>query len=217
MHIGGVERISCMSTVPSKLLFLPGAMGAPQFWSPVTARIAHPAEKLCLGWPGFGITPPDPNINGIDDLVAMVVRHIDRPTALVAQSMGGIIAIRAALEKCELVTHLVLTATSGGIDMSRHAAQDWRPAFREANPLLPPWFCMVQEDLTAELHTLQMPTLLLWGDADPISPVSVGQHLATLLPRATLHVIRGGDHGFASTHVDEVAPQIDKHLAASAV
>jgi pimeloyl-ACP methyl ester carboxylesterase len=215
MHIGGVERISCMSTVPSKLLFLPGAMGAPQFWSPVTARIAHPAEKLCLGWPGFGITPPDPNINGIDDLVAMVVRHIDRPTALVAQSMGGIIAIRAALEKRELVTHLVLTATSGGIDMSRHAAHDWRPAFREANPLLPPWFCMVQEDLTAELHTLQMSTLLLWGDADPISPVSVGQHLATLLPRATLHVIRGGDHGFAGACVDEVVPLIDKHLAAS--
>ncbi|HEX7645932.1 MAG TPA: alpha/beta hydrolase [Noviherbaspirillum sp.] len=204
-----------MFTMPSKLLFLPGAMGAPQFWSPVATRLSHPAAKACLGWPGFGATPPDPDINGIDDLVTMVVSNIDQPTVLIAQSMGGIIAIRAALEKRDLVTHLVLAATSGGIDMSSHATHDWRPTFREENPLLPPWFCLYQEDLEAELHKLHMPTLLLWGDADPISPVSVGKHLASLLPWTELRVIPGGDHGFASTRADEIAPLIDKHLATS--
>jgi poly(3-hydroxyoctanoate) depolymerase len=202
-----------MSTTPLKLLFLPGAMGAPQFWSPVASRLSHPAVKVCLGWPGFGTTPAAPNINGIDDLVTMVVGNITRPTALIAQSMGGLIAIRAAFEKRDLVTHLILTATSGGIEMSSHSAHDWRPAFQEANPLLPPWFCTYQEDLTTELHKLHMPTLLLWGDADPVSPVSVGEHLASLLPRAQLHVIRGGDHGLGNARADEITPLIDKHLA----
>jgi pimeloyl-ACP methyl ester carboxylesterase len=200
-------------SMPSKLLFLPGALGAPQFWSPVANGLSHPAAKICLGWPGFGATPPDPNINGIDDLVTMIVAMIDQPTALIAQSMGGIIAIRAALEKPDLVTHLVLATTSGGIDMTRHTAQDWRRAFQEANPLLPRWFSMYQQDLSSELDRLHMPTLLLWGDADPISPVSVGNQLASLLPYAELHVISGGDHGLANTRANDIVPLIDKHLA----
>ncbi|THG87146.1 alpha/beta fold hydrolase [Pseudomonas sp. A-1] len=62
----------------------------------------------------------------------------------------------------------------------------------------------------AELH---MPVLLLWGDADPISPVRVGQRLAELLPRAELHVIPGGGHDLGFTHAGEVARLIDRHLA----
>jgi pimeloyl-ACP methyl ester carboxylesterase len=199
--------------MPSKLLFLPGALGSPHFWSPVANRLSHPAAKICLGWPGFGATPPNPDINGIDDLVTMVAAMIDRPTALIAQSMGGVIALRAALEKPDLVTHLVLTVTSGGIDMTRHTAQDWRSAFQEANPLLPRWFSMYQQDLTPELHKVRMPTLLLWGDADPISPVSVGKQLASLLPRAELHVIPGGDHDLANSRANDIVPLIDRHLA----
>lgn len=199
--------------MPSKLLFLPGALGTAQFWLPVANRLSHPATKRCLGWPGFGSTPPDPKVNGIDDLVTKVVAEIDRPTALIAQSMGGVIAMRAALEKPELITHLVLTVTSGGINMASHAAEDWRPAFQEANPSLPRWFSTYQEDLTSQLHKIRIPTLLLWGDADPISPVSVGQRLASLLPYAELHVFPGGRHDLANALACDVAPFIDAHLA----
>jgi pimeloyl-ACP methyl ester carboxylesterase len=45
-----------------------------------------------------------------------VVQYIDEPTALIAQSMGGVIAARAALERPDMVTRLVLSVTSGGID-----------------------------------------------------------------------------------------------------
>src|SRR4051812_20514639 len=106
------------SPMPTTLLFLPGASGNSRFWQPVDGLLTHPGNRVHLGWPGFGPTPPDPSIAGIDDLVAKVVANIERPTAIIAQSMGGIIAIRAALEKSELITHLVLTATSGGIDIS---------------------------------------------------------------------------------------------------
>lgn len=199
--------------MPSKILFLPGALGRTQFWDPVANRLKHPAAKVRVGWPGFGAMQPDPSINGIDDLVAMVVAQIDRPTALIAQSMGGVIAMRVALEKPELVTRLVLAVTSGGVDVAGLGGQNWQQAFHEANPLLPRWFSTHQEDLSPHLSQVTMPTLLLWGDADPISPVGVGELLASLLGRARLHVIPGGDHGLAETHASVIAPLIDAHLA----
>ncbi|MES2257391.1 MAG: alpha/beta fold hydrolase [Pseudomonadota bacterium] len=198
--------------MPSKLLFLPGASGATQFWRPAADLLSHRATRVFLGWPGFGPTPPHPDVNGIDDLVEQVLAEIDQPTALIAQSMGGAIALRAALRKPELVSHLVLTVTSGGIDLSSHAAQDWRPAFQQANPALPRWFATYQEDLAPSLTALRMPVLLLWGDADAISPVSVGRRLATLLPRAELHVFPGGGHDLANAMASDVAPLIDAHL-----
>lgn len=199
--------------MPSQLLFLPGASGRTELWMPVANRLAYPARKIHFGWPGFGSTPSDPQVHGIDDLVAKVVAAIDQPTALIAQSMGGVIAIRAALEKLDLVTHLILSVTSGGIDMRGLGAQDWRPSFLDANPLLPRWFSTCREDLTPSLPGLRMPTLLLWGDSDPISPVGVGQRLASLLPNAKLHIFSGGEHDLASTFAPEVALLIDAHLA----
>jgi pimeloyl-ACP methyl ester carboxylesterase len=187
-------------------------MGRTQFWAPAANLMAHPAEKIHVGWPGFGDTPPDPSIHGIDDLVAKVVARIDQPTALIAQSMGGVVAMRVALERPDLITHLVLAVTSAGVDVAGLGGQDWRAAFHDANPLLPRWFPTYQEDLSSRLSQVTLPTLLLWGDADPISPIGVGERLASLLPRATLHVVAGGDHSLAETHASRIAPLIDAHL-----
>lgn len=57
-----------------------------------------------------------------------------------------------------------------------------------------------------------MPALLLWGDADPLSPVAAGRRLAGLLPRARLHVFAGGGHDLAHAFADEAAALIDDHL-----
>jgi pimeloyl-ACP methyl ester carboxylesterase len=198
--------------MPSQLLFLPGAAGNTALWQPVANLLAHPAQKIHIGWPGFGATPPDPAVQGLDDLVARVVAQIDRPTALIAQSMGGVIALKAALQKPEWVTHLVLSVTSGGLDVARLGAEDWRPAFQKAHPSLPDWFLKNREDLTDQLPGIRMPALLLWGDADPISPVKVGQRLSELLPRAELKVFAGGEHDLAHIFAADVAPLIDRHL-----
>lgn len=199
--------------MPTKILFLPGALGRTQLWEPVANLIPSPAQKIHIGWPGFGSTPPDPDIRGIDDLVVRVVAQIDQPTALIAQSMGGVIAIRAALAKPDLVTHLVLAVTSGGLDVSSLGGRDWRPEFHRNNPFLPRWFSTYQEDLSDELHKVTIPTLLLWGDSDPISPVSVGKQLASSLPQARLHILEGGDHDLAEVHAAEVAALIRDHLS----
>jgi len=91
-------------------------------------------------------------------------------------------------------------------------AEDWRPAFQAAHPQWPDWFATDRTDLSRLLPSLPQPVLLLWGDADPLSPVAVGQRLEALLPNARLQVIAGGDHDLSLLHADAVAPLIDAHL-----
>jgi pimeloyl-ACP methyl ester carboxylesterase len=208
-----MKSTTCGRDRPSQLLFLPGALGRTEFWRPAASLLTHPAQQAHMAWPGFSGMPQDPAIRHIDDLASRVLARIDRPTALIAQSMGGVVALLAALRKPDLVTHLVLSVTSGGMRMDEFGAEDWRPLTRAANPGLPDWFYNYQEDLTPRLPALRMPALLLWGDADPISPVKAGERLAALLPNAALHVIPGGAHDVACTHARVVAPLIDQHLS----
>jgi pimeloyl-ACP methyl ester carboxylesterase len=197
-----------------RVLFFPGAGGSPEFWKPVADRIQYPGEKILLGWPGFGTNPPDPKINSLDDLFRSVLHLVDRPVDLVAQSMGGVLAVRAALEAPDLVRHLVLTATSGGIDVSRFGAADWRDAYCRNQPFAPDWFTRDQSDFSSRLSEVKAPTLLIWSDTDPISPVDVGRYLATVLPRAELMILHGAHHMFARDRAEQIAPRIERHLLA---
>jgi pimeloyl-ACP methyl ester carboxylesterase len=197
---------------PSKLLFLPGASGNKDFWKPLANQLNSRAAKSIIGYPGFGQEPAIPAVNSFSDLVGMVVSHIDQPTALIGQSMGGVLATYAALRRPDLVTHLVLAVTSGGMDMTSLGAQDWREGFASAYPSLPDWFLSFNSDISPELGKISQPVLLLWGDVDPLSPAAVGHRLLELLPNARMHVVSGGDHDLAHVHAKEIAPFVDAHL-----
>jgi pimeloyl-ACP methyl ester carboxylesterase len=209
-HTAASERRS--EAMATRLVFLPGASGDVTFWRPVADRLQHHGERVHLGWPGFGSTPADPAVQGFDDLFHRVISRLDRPSALIAQSMGGVLALQAALARPSQVTHLVLTVTSGGLPLAEYGAEDWRQAFQTAHPQLPDWFSTAQVDLRDRLPALTIPILLLWGDADPISPVGVGERLATLLPCCRLVVLPGGTHDLAVEQADPVARMIDQHL-----
>jgi poly(3-hydroxyoctanoate) depolymerase len=194
------------------LMFLPGASGNRELWRRVSDGLSHPGPRVFWGWPGFGGMSSDPSVSGLSDLVARVVGAISGPTVLFAQSMGGVIALRTALAVPDRIRALVLSVTSGGIDLASLGAVDWRPQMFAEDPTLPRWFLDARDDLTAELGQLQIPTLLLWGDNDPISPPAVGRRLAELLPRAELLVVPGGEHDLADTRAADVLPHIERHL-----
>jgi pimeloyl-ACP methyl ester carboxylesterase len=50
------------------------------------------------------------------------------------------------------------------------------------------------EEFRERLSTLDRPTLILWGEADPWIPVERGHELAQLVPGAELHTIAGAGH-----------------------
>jgi len=136
----------------------------------------------------------------------------DEPVDLVAQSLGGLIAMLLALRHPAKIRRLVLCVTSAGLPMARFGASAWRETYHRNFPGAAGWIRDVHGDLSAELPRVTQPVLLLWGDADPISPVSVGERLAALLPNPRLHVVVGGDHDLARDRADEAAPLIQRHL-----
>jgi pimeloyl-ACP methyl ester carboxylesterase len=199
------------AVAPPKLLFLPGALGAASFWRPVGEQLPAEWEKVYLSWPGLGSEPASPSVNSFRDCVPLVEAHLDRPADVIAHSMGGVVALLAALRNPGRIRRLVLTATSGGVDLASFGGAEWRDDYRAANPGAAAWALDEVSDLTTDIRRLSVSTLLLWGDRDPISPVSVGGHLASLLQDATLHVVSGGAHSFPADHPETVAALIRGH------
>lgn len=195
------------------VIFLPGITGDPNFWRPVGDRLPAPWPKVYLGWPGLGSERGTPPLESVADMVASVERHLGNGADLVAQSMGGVIAVLTALRNGANVRRLVLAATSGGLDMRRWHALDWRTDYREQYPQAPAWIYEPWPDLTEQLPRLNQKALLLWSDSDPISPPTVGRHLQSLLPHSALEVVSGGSHAFAKEQADKIAPLIEKHLS----
>ena len=196
------------------LVFLPGAGGRASFWRPVAARLQDLGPALLLGYPGFGDEPRDASVHDVDDLFDWLLGRVPPgPFAVVAQSMGGVLAARLAVEHPERVLRLVLTATSGGVDVARLGGADWRAGFRAERPEVPDWFELDRTDLTERLGAVRAPTLLLWSDVDPISPLAVSEMLLARIPGARRVVIAGGTHSFAEERPDEVAEVLRGFLA----
>ena len=196
----------------TRQIYLPGAGGSPEFWRPVAALLDDGVPQRMLAWPGLENEPPAPNVGGVGDLTMLVEEELCEPVDLIAQSMGGLIAVLAALRHRDKVRRLVLTAASVGLHSRALGGSDWPPDYRLNYPNAALWVADPVKDISDELRTITAPVLLIWGDFDPISPVAVGKHLEILLPNARLHVVRGGNHDVAQTHAREVADLIRQNL-----
>ncbi|BCK76653.1 hypothetical protein AA0242T_2929 [Acetobacter aceti NRIC 0242] len=196
-----------------KTLFLPGAGGSASFWKPVAAHAQ--LDGIFFAWPGLGTEPPLPSINSINDLTTLVANEITEPVSIVAQSMGGFIAMKLALKFPGMVRSLVLAATSGGVPVADLGGSEWQSDYFSTFPQAAKWIADPVVDLSSQLPSIDMPTLLLWGDADPISPLAVGERLLSLLPNARLDIFPGADHDLAQTHSEAVAIEVKRHLTAT--
>jgi poly(3-hydroxyoctanoate) depolymerase len=200
-----------MSGAPPPIVFLPGASGDASAWQPVADRLRG-REHLLIGYPGFAGNPPDPTIWSLSDLYRAVLAKLPPVFDLVAQSMGGVLALRMALEQPDRIRRLVLVATSGGVDVQRLGGVDWREGWRALHQKAPTWFVDDRTDVTGQLAYVRASTLLIFGDTDPISPVRVGEFLRDRLPQARLEIIAGGTHDMEIERPDVVAGLVRSHL-----
>jgi len=78
---------------------------------------------------------------------------------------------------------------------------------------VPTW----HEDFRKDLTRVDVPTLVIHGDADRIVPLAAsGQRTATLIKGARLHVIKDGPHAVNWTHADEVNTELVNFLGKGA-
>jgi non-heme chloroperoxidase len=78
---------------------------------------------------------------------------------------------------------------------------------------VPTW----HEDFRKDVAKIDVPTLVIHGDADRIVPFSTaGERTAKLIKGAQLHVVTGGPHNIAWTHADEVNSALVNFLSKAA-
>ena len=66
-----------------------------------------------------------------------------------------------------------------------------------------------ETDQTEDLKKIDVPTLVIHGDADQIVPIdSSGKLSAKLVKNGTLKVIAGASHGLCTTHADIVNQEL---------
>lgn len=197
----------------SRLLFLPGAGGDPKFWMPVGELLPTGSEKIYLGWPGLGNEVAHPSVSSIEDLVFLVEAQMGlEPVDILAQSLGGYVALKVALRNPGRIRSLVLATTSAGIDVAGMGAVDWRDEYFQAFPRAAKWVAGPTDDLRERLSDIRQPVLLIWGAADSISPVEVGKFLKDNLPNARLKIVPNGDHSFVNERPSEIVADICEHL-----
>jgi non-heme chloroperoxidase len=70
-----------------------------------------------------------------------------------------------------------------------------------------------ETDLTEDLKKIEVPTLVLHGDADQIVPIADSAYLSSkIVKNATLKVIQGAPHGMCTTHADQVSEALLEFL-----
>ena len=197
----------------NKLVFLPGASGSQHFWQPLKAALTEYPDQQVIAYPSFDGVAPNLAIQNLHDLQEFVEKQIEDDSILIAQSMGGVLAVGLVLKHPQKVKGLVLLATSGGLNLQSFHCADWRTDYHEHFKTAPDWFVQDQTEFSRiQLESLDIPILLIWGDHDPLSTVQLGQYLAGIFKNAKLHIIQGGDHFFASTHANQVATLIQDYL-----
>ena len=77
---------------------------------------------------------------------------------------------------------------------------------------MPTWY----EDFRKDLTRVDVPTLVIHGDADRVVPfASAGQRTAQLVKGARLSVIKDGPHAVNWTHAEQVTPELVNFLGAN--
>lgn len=109
--------------MPESLVLLHGFASTRRLWDAVIARL--PPERyspLALDLPGHGAQAHAPQPITFDSCVAHVLNRSPRSFALVGYSMGGRVALHAALAVPERVRRLVLISATAGIEDARERA-----------------------------------------------------------------------------------------------
>ena len=152
---------------------------------------------------------------GFDEIASLLIRWIetsfDGPVHLAGNSLGGQIAMHIAASRPDLVRSLVLIDATGipfeiapGAHIENIAMpHGWRSfllilmrdLFRAGPTALALAFArLLRDDARPLMKTLRMPVLLIWGEHDPLVPLTYARQMLDEMPHAKLRVIPHAGH-----------------------
>ena len=209
------------------VLFLHGAGGSHHTFRDQWAGLKGAARLVIPDLPGHGESGGSPRetVPACAAWVAEFAREAALSRFVLAgHSMGGAIALQAALDRVKGIEALVLLGTGARLKISPVIFEGISGRFREFAPELVEWMMspasspLLREDVTtdvlstrpatflADFHAcngfdvmsrlgeVAVPTLVVGGDEDRLTPLKYGEYLATNIPGAVLKIIHGAGH-----------------------
>jgi len=111
------------------VVFLHGLLGLNEHWTPVVDRLSDRRRCLRVQAPLLELRGSDCSVEGATRLMQRALdEHVDGPSVLIGNSLGGHIAMRIALETPERVRALVLTGSSGLFERTFEKDVQHRPS-----------------------------------------------------------------------------------------
>ena len=217
-----------------------GLSGSRRWWAPLVPALAERYRVHLVDLPGFGGGPVARPRLRLGEAAAALADWLEQAELagahLVGHSMGGVVCLRAAAHRPELVERLVLIAPAGlptGRSTLAHvvplaralAGSDLvflRLAVRDALHAGPVtiWRAareLLGEDVRADLCRVVSPTLLVWADRDPLVPPALAGVFRSEIERSRLLLLEGAGHVPMFDRPRELAGALSAFLAGEAV
>lgn len=228
------------------IVFLHGAGANHTIWLGQMRDLKHRAWVVLADLPSHGKSGPIPGIT-IDEYARAIVPLLEAlgagPVVLAGHSMGGAIAIAAALLRPDLVSGLVLVGTGARLRVSPEILEGLRVSPAETQGLvaraqftekadpamilrtirdlagtpaertLADFQACDDYDLRERVGAIEVPALVLVGREDRMTPVKSSMFLAERMPRAILVVVEGVGHAIMIEASARVSEEIGAFLA----
>lgn len=189
------------------IVLIHGLAGSSRWWRRITPSLALEHTVHLVDLPRWQAYDPD-------DLVDRIARRFAwlGSATYVGHSLGGLLGVRLAARHPETVSELVLVAPAGVPE--RSAAGSLLPlgaALLRAGATFLPQLAydtlrggplnvlvaalrLLGDDVRPDLASVRAPTLLLWGDRDPLIPHRHAEEFLAALPDGRLELIAGAAH-----------------------
>ncbi len=201
-------------------IFIHGSGGGIETWERQEPRFEG---CLTVSLPGHPAGAPLRSVGGYAEWIGSAIRDLPGPNVLVGHSLGGAIALQVALNEPELVAGLVIISSGPRIRVpDTLAAAARRDVDAEARRLLRKGWHGIDEqtldqeaervarvggetlaldyeacdawDATDRLLEIAVPTLVMVGDRDELTPPRLSEELVTGIPGAILTRIPDAAH-----------------------
>jgi pimeloyl-ACP methyl ester carboxylesterase len=215
-EIGGVAVRYRVAGSGHPAVLVHGLGGSWRWWKPVVEPLAERMRIYLVDLPGFGSARGRPFVLG--DAHAYMRALLEEVglerVSLIGHSLGGVVCARLAALWPDLVESLVLVAPAGLLDRQRPSqyALPIAAALRHARPR----FLMVaggdslragplmvyragrqllgDDALRGQLSSIQAPTLLVWGERDPMVLPQLAGEYQRAITGAELVILAGAGH-----------------------
>jgi 2-hydroxy-6-oxonona-2,4-dienedioate hydrolase len=166
------------------LVLLHGLFGNMNNFAGVMEHFKHTHRVIVPMLPLLDLDLLHTSVGGLSKYLHKFLETLDlKGVHLMGNSLGGHVALVYVLKHPERIRSLILTGSSG---LFENGMGDSYPKVIKIIALAK---SAIRNNLGEELSKITLPTLLVWGNNDTITPPHVGQEFNRLMPNSELYFI----------------------------